>query len=180
MSSSALKVLFGPPALAPRRNAITVASGPIEQWMIHLHVQLLSSQWRERVKAPELSSYRVQPDTSLADRHFPSYILNFSHFTFQQTFRMRGLSSHVSRSIDPTGIIGTYVRRLLYWALHIYVQERNPREMDWILAFPFSSTKMVIVFPTGSCRLCLDFDYRNSWKARNTYGATWSLYMLFK
>ena len=179
MPSSAPKVLFGSPAIAAYSNAITVTSGPIEQWMIHRYVQL-SGQQREIVEVPELNSYRVQPDTSLADRHFLSHILNFSHFTFQQTFRMRGLSSHVPHSIDPTGIIGTYVSRLLYWAFHIYVQVRNPSEMDWILGFPFSSVEMVIVFPTGSCRLCLDFDDKHSWKERNTYGTTWSLYMLFK
>lgn len=155
------------------------------------HLDQQSNEWfpamyscypvkRERVEVPDLSSYRAQPDTSLADRHFLSYILNFSHFTFQQTFKIRGLSSHVSRSIDPTEITGAYVRMLLYWALLIYVQVRNTSEMDWILGFPFSSVEMVIVFPTGSCRLCLDFDYKHSWKERNTYGATWSLYMLFK
>lgn len=162
---------FGPFAIAAYSKAITVASGPIEQWMMCRSVWLLSSWWREIVKAPELSSYRVQTDTALTDRHFLSYLLHFCHLTFQQVFRMRSLSSHLSHSIDLRRIVDTYIRRLLYWVFHIYVQVRNPSEMEWILGFPFSSMETVIAFLTSSCHLCLDFDYKNLWKERKTYRA---------
>lgn len=146
LCSLALQLHFGAAAVAAPKDAMIEAWGPMEPC-----AQL-------GFRGTEPSSCRVQPDTFLAYRRFLPRISNSSHFTSQQTLRMRGLSSHVSHSSDLAGITGTNICFIKYFIVTCKwgMQVRWPGSQDFISLHGNGSR-----FPSGSLHLCLDFDYKH-------------------
>lgn len=105
---------------------------------------------------------------------FSFIYFDFFPFHFLADLQSERLLGHMSCSIDPPGITGTYFRRLLYWTCHIYMHARNPSEMDWILRLLFFFINKVIHLHWQLLSL-LDFGYNHLWNKRNTYKLTWCL-----